>query len=152
MATWAEHRQAIIRKYIEDGGRVPFEMAEVADWAMSNRLWFPRPSDLRQLCAEELSRAAREEYYTDSRGRKVRTKHVARHKEGSKQTNLWDDIRTAPRSHMVNAFGLRRRQIVGDCQQLKTDADSYNDGHPEQAVIQVSFDFSRDVRDVGRAA
>ena len=40
-------------------------------------LWAPQPSALIRQCAEELSRAMREEYVTDPQGRRVRAKHVA---------------------------------------------------------------------------
>jgi len=67
---------------------------------------------------------------------------------GDEQTNIWDDIRTAPRSHMQAAFGQRRNQIVGDCRQLKADVDSYNDAHEGDFPIQLSLDFTRDIAEL----
>jgi len=63
---------------------------------------------------------------------------------------LWDDIRIAPREFMERAFQLRRRQIVGDCKQLKTDVDSFNDNHPEEAPIQLLLDFGDDVAEANQ--
>lgn len=57
---------------------------------------------------------------------------------------------------MEKAFAQRRKQIVGDCLQLKTDVDVYNDKHSEQAPIQVVLDFTTDVEEAeglgGKAA
>lgn len=74
----------------------------------------------------------REEYFTDPRGRRVRAKHPAKVKKNGHQIMLWDDMRTAPRSHMEMAFQLRRRRITHECKQVKTDVDSYNDANPEE--------------------
>ncbi|MEX2170583.1 MAG: hypothetical protein WD851_14805 [Pirellulales bacterium] len=92
----------------------------------------------------------REEYYTDPQGRHVRLKHAARYSEedGEKtQAPLWDDIRTSSYEHMERAFALRRNQIVGECKQLKTDIDSYNDNNTEGKNYQTSFDFRDDAMD-----
>lgn len=148
MATYAERMQQIWAKYVAAGGQMPATTHEVADWAIRNDLWKPPPSAVVDLCAEDLSRALREEVYTDPQGRRVRTKHVARIRQGDRQFRFeWDDIRTAPRSHMEIALKQRRRQIVGDCQQLKNDCDSYNENHADTKPILLSFDFTRDLRD-----
>jgi hypothetical protein len=94
----------------------------------------------------------REEFYTDPQGRRVRSKHVARVRSEGRQLFLWDDHRTASRSHMEIALKQRRRQIVGDCQQLKNDCDSYNENHADTKPIMLSFDFTRDVRDHRKVA
>jgi len=61
---------------------------------------------------------------------------------------LWNDIRTAPRSHMAMAFQLRRNHIVEECRQTKADVDSYNDLHPSEQPIQMVLDFTRDVEEL----
>jgi hypothetical protein len=86
-----------------------------------------------------------EEYHTDPQGRAVRTKHARRVREKGQQAFLWDDIRTADRTHMQMAFQQRRQQIVGDCKQLKTDVDSYNDNRSPDDPIPLCLDFSDDV-------
>ncbi len=87
----------------------------------------------------------REEYLTDPQGRRVRSKHMARYGEGPTQVPLWEDIRTASREHMGIAFQQRRQQILGDCRQLKTDVDSYNDNYNSDAPLQMIFDFTDDL-------
>ncbi|RKY17992.1 MAG: hypothetical protein DRQ55_14505 [Planctomycetota bacterium] len=61
---------------------------------------------------------------------------------------IWDDVRTAPRAHMVRAFKQRRDQIVGDCRQLKTDADSYSENSCPDNPIQLVFDFREDLAEL----
>ena len=46
------------------------------------------------------------------------------------------------------AFQQRRAQIIGDCRQLKTDVDSYNDAHADEPPIQLVLDFTRDVAEL----
>ena len=89
----------------------------------------------------------REEYITDPQGRRVRAKHAARIEKDGKPLALWDDIRTASREHMQTALQQRRRQVVGDCVQLKVDADSYNDNRNPEEPIPISFDFTYDVEE-----
>ncbi len=48
---------------------------------------------------------------------------------------------------MERAFAQRREQIVGDCHQLKTDVDVYNDMAATKGSekIQMVLDFTEDV-------
>lgn len=121
---------------------------DIAAWATRTGLWSPQPGSLVDQCAEELSRAMREEYLTDAQGRSVRAKHCARMRENGKQFTLWADIRTAGKEHMSRAFQQRRRQILGDCRQLKVDVDSYNDNRKPEQPIQVVFDFTLDLAEL----
>jgi hypothetical protein len=81
-------------------------------------------------------------------GRRYRTKHAVRITRGGVQYSLWADIDAAPRSHMERAFAQRRQQIVGDCFQLRTDVDVYNDNHPDALPLQLVLDFTRDVEEM----
>jgi hypothetical protein len=117
----------------------------MASWAIQNGLWKQRPDSEIRECSEDLSRAMREEYITDPRGRTVRSKHAARVTRNGVQAVLWADILTAPREHMQIAIQQRRQQIVGDCRQLKLDVDSYNDQSVAQTPIQMVFDFTEDL-------
>jgi hypothetical protein len=53
---------------------------------------------------------------------------------------------------MQLSFQQRRQGIVGDCRQLKTDVDSYNDAHPREEPIQMIFDFTMDLAEIEAAA
>jgi hypothetical protein len=49
---------------------------------------------------------------------------------------------------MEIAFQQRRQQIVGDCRQLKSDMDSYNQNHNVGKPIQMVFDFTLDLEEI----
>jgi hypothetical protein len=143
-----EQLQAIVEQYQDAGLKWPSTMREVAEWAIKTSKWIPHPSAIVSQCAEELSGAMRDEYVRDNQGRKIRTKHAATYQKGSEQTVLWDDIRTAPHEHMARAFQQRRKQIIGDCKQLKNDVDSYNENRLPIIPIQVVFDFTIDLEEI----
>lgn len=140
--------QRLAEEFTRDWGTGPVDPAEFAAWAVKVKKWQPTVDAAIRLCAEQFSRAMREEYTTDSKGRRVRTKHAIKVSVGPKQTWLWDDWKHATRSHMVQAFQLRRDQIVGDCFQLKSDVDSYNDAHTEEPVIQFPLNFEVDMAEL----
>ena len=146
--TYSEQLQSIVQDYINSGEQWPASSRQIADWAIRMGKWKPQPAALVGQCAEHLSRALREEYETDPQGRNVRSKHAAKVSENGQQTVLWADIRTASREHMQIALQQRRQQIVGDCRQLKADADSYNDNYNGGRLIQLSFDFTRDLAEM----
>lgn len=145
MANYSTQMQRIVRQYRDAGQTWPATVRQMSSWAIQNGLWKQRPDSAIRECSEDLSRAMREEYITDPRGRTVRSKHAARVTRNGVQAVLWADILTAPREHMQIAFQQRRQQIVGDCRQLKLDVDSYNDQSVAQTPIQMVFDFTEDL-------
>ncbi len=148
MLTKKQQLQRIVEEYRREGNQWPAAMADVADWAVRTKrydLTAPRP---KKLVARELAQAMREEYITDEKGRRVRAKHPARAWRNGRQLMLWDDIRTAPRDHMEEAFRLRRRRIAAECKQVKTDVDSYNGAHPHERPTQMPLDFTYDVEEM----
>lgn len=146
MASYREELQKFWTLYEEAGEPVPATAKEVAAWAFANGFWRPRPSDAIDVLAEDLARAWREDYRTH-KGKRYRTKHPVRTTKNGKQLFLWADMDTAPREHMEVAFAQRREQIVGDCVQLRTDVDVYNDLNSSDKPIQPVFDFTRDVEE-----
>jgi len=149
MATYNESLQEFWKLYeAEKGQGSAVNSHDVAAWAYQKGLWKPRPKNVIDILADDLSRAWREEYRTDSMGRRYRAKHAVRVKENGKQMTLWADIDTASRPHMERAFAQRRQQVIGDCFQLKTDVDVYNDQHTENYPIQVVLDFTYDVEEL----
>lgn len=121
---------------------------EIASWAIAERRWAPHPNAIEQRLADELANAMREEYFTDPQGRSVRAKHAARVKRNGTQMVFWADLRSAPHRHMEISFQQRRKQIVGDCRQLKMDVDSYNENVSEAGPIQLVLDFTDDVAEI----
>lgn len=153
MRTQSEMLQDIVRKYRAANQPWPATTRDMAQWAIENKLWAPKPSAIVDQCADQLSRAMREEYITDAQGRRVRAKHAAAQPgKGGEQMVLWADIRTAPHQHMAMAFQQRRHQIVGDCRQLKMDVDSYNQNRTPERPIQMVFDFTYDLEELELAA
>ena len=150
--TQADGLRRIYQEYLADGGETPVRLDELYNYAVRKRLPIPPPTDPRQQFRRLMSRALREDYFTDGRGRVVRRYHATLFTEvdadGDRvQKSEWDDIDTAPRKHMEGALQLRRRQIVGDCKQLKNDGEYYNDRHPDEPPIRTLFDFTDDVEE-----
>ena len=152
MANYVKQMQGIVSQYRVSGQPWPASSRAIADWAMQEGLWELPVSAALAKCTEDISRAMREEYMTDSKGRKVRVKHPVTTTVHGAQMVLWDDMRTAPRTHMKMSFQQRRQQIVGDCRQLKTDVDSYNDLNSGEEPIQMVFDFTMDLAELEAAA
>ena len=146
--TVTEQRQRIVNTYRQNGLPWPASMRQVASWAVDEGLWEPARGTMVGQLAAELARAMREEYYTDPQGRDVRTKHAARTSRNGVQSTLWDDIRTADPIHIRIALQQRRQQIVGDCRQLKTDVDSYNENRNPDEPIQLVLNFTEDVAEI----
>ena len=144
---WRMHHK-IEQAYVADGHPYPVNLREMARWAIERGLWMPQESLLVTQLASELAEAMREEHIVDPQGRSVRAKHAVRRDDGGKQISMWADIRTAPREYMAVAFAQRRRQIVGDCRQLETDVDSFNENRCPNEPIQMSFDFTADLAEM----
>jgi hypothetical protein len=141
--------QDIVAKYRNSDQPWPATSKQIAAWAINNKLWQPHRGALIKQCADQLANAMREEYFVDPQGRLVRTNHVAMLKRNGETLPLWNDIRTADRAHMAIAFMQRRKQVVGDCRQLKADVDSYNQNYNSGKPIQMVFDFTLDLEELG---
>lgn len=150
--SYAEQMQKIVGKYRDEGEAWPASAKVIAAWAITNGLWKAQPSSIISQCADHLARAMREEYYTDPQGRKVRVKHVAIFKRDGEQLPLWGDIRSESRDFMERSLQQRRHAIVGDCRQLKNDADSYNENTNKGEQIRLVFDFAIDLKELELAA
>lgn len=139
--------QGIVEQYRASGKPWPASAKTITVWAMQNNLLKFRESDAINRLSSDLARAMREEYYTDPQGRRVRAKHCANLPVNGEQMPLWDDHRTAERDFMVVALQQRRLGIVGDCKQLKTDADSYTENKCQNDPIKLVFDFTYDLEE-----
>jgi hypothetical protein len=151
MANYTKQMQKIVQEYRESGQPWPAAAKSIADWAISSGRWEMPAAAIRRRCADDIASAMREEYYTDSKNRRVRLLHPAPLFSQGERTVVWDDIRTATRPHMQLSFQTRRQGIVGDCRQFKVDVDSYNDAHTEAEPIQVVFDFTMDLAELEAA-
>lgn len=136
------------KREVRDDGLL--DAHDVAGWALKKGLHKPNVKTIIDIIAADIAQVFREEYRTDRQGRRYRAKHAATTKIGNKTMSLWGDLDdpAAPHSHFVKSFGQRRQQIVGDCFQLKTDADVYNDVRKPVESIQIVLDFSLDVEEM----
>ena len=146
--TKKEYLQGILNEFIKErGGDGSYEMNDVARWAIGKGLWDEPPQTQIRRCAKQLSEAAREEYHTDEKGRRVRSKHhyqitVTALDGTKKQQHLWADLKSFTPKQARLSFGQRRKQIEGECVQLNTDKESYNDTNSHNDQIMMSFDFT----------
>lgn len=148
--TLSEQLQAWVQEYRASGNPWPTDRRTLAGWMIrTGRAAPPRKTAIDWL-APLVSKAMREDMWTDPQGRRVRRMHAVPDSQelpdGTyKQMTLWVDIRDASPTEMRVAFQTRRKQILGDNRQLKTDVDSFNENNAHGAHVQMSFDYTEDL-------
>lgn len=148
--TFSEQVQRWVREYRNEGNPWPTDRRTIASWMIrTGRASSPRKTAIDWL-APLVSKAMREDFFTDPQGRRPRRMHAVPQSrelpDGTfKQSVLWVDIVDATPPQMRIAFQTRRKQILGDNRQLKTDVDSFNDNNKSGAHIQMSFDYTEDL-------
>lgn len=148
-----EDLQRLVAQYRAEGNPWPADSKTVAAWMVQHKHWEPQRKTAIDILAPQISRALREEYVTDPQGRRVRKNHAIRETierpDGQhEQMTLWVSLDVATPEQMQTAFQQRRHQILGDCRQLKTDVDSYNDNNTDRACVQMVFDFTEDLEEL----
>ncbi len=147
-----ERMRQLVNRYRAAGQPWPAEAHAIAEWAVRSSSWTPEHYSIVSHLADQMARAMRETYETDPQGRRVRALHVARVTRDGRQTSLWVGMhdKEVPGHHrlMTAAFQQRRQQIVGDCQQLKTDVDSYNENDNPGKQFCIVFDFTADLEEL----
>lgn len=145
MTTQAERLQELWREYEQEHDHAPASAREVVDWAVRYRA-LPLPRiDPRDILASQMSRALREEYDTDNKGRRYRLNHAMRITKSGVQYTIWGILGYAPHLHMQRAFTQRREQVIGDLVQLQVDVEVYTERTPHEPPIQLVLDFTDDV-------
>lgn len=147
MSTINKQLQSMVHDYMREHAVKTVDLYQVADWAIRNKRWQPESSAQIKQLKDLLHYALREEYITDPQGRRVRAMHAIVREQNGKQMSLWGDMRFVGREHMQRSFQQRRRYIVSDCRQLKSDVDSYNENWNREASIQISFNFVADLEE-----
>ncbi|MDB5439360.1 MAG: hypothetical protein JWM33_1787 [Caulobacteraceae bacterium] len=145
MSTYNEQLQKVWHEYEKAHGYLPSRPRDAVKWGVEQRMIEAPDFDPYERLAEDMSRALREEYATDRLGRRYRLNHAVRVSKGGVQYTIWAILGEAPAGHMQKAFIQRREQIVGDCVQLATDVEVYNDMNSGQPSIQMLLDFRDDV-------
>ncbi len=125
-------------------GHVPNSTRQAYAWAVSQGILKLPPIDPLDVGAEQMAQALRAEIKTDQYGRKYRVNHAVRATKAGVQYTFWGVLGFAEHGHMERSFSQRREQVVGDCTQLKTDVDVYND-LSQRPKIQCVLDFTEDV-------
>jgi hypothetical protein len=151
MSTYNEQiKEYVVRYQREHGEAGLIDTHKVAAWAYSQGLHKLNTRTIVDIIASDIAQAFREEYRTDTQGRRYRAKHAVKEKVGGKSMALWADIDdiNAPRDHFVKSFAQRRQQVVGDCVQLKIDVDVYNGKNSMMEQIQIVLDFTQDVEEL----
>jgi hypothetical protein len=147
-----EKLQSVFHQYLEAHGGVPHGTYEIVTWAVRHGLLDPPIVDPMAVLAEQMGSALRNEYGTDPKtGKRYRKNHAVRYHKRGVQLALWGEMETASPEHMRKAFQQRRKQIVGDCIQLKTDVDVYNGRNPIAEPLQVVFNFTDDIAEAEAA-
>lgn len=145
MTTKNEQFQKIWHLYEKDHAHLPTSAREAVEWGVQHGLVALPEIDPVDVLADQMARALRTEYKTDEHGRKYRVNHAVRVTKAGVQHTFWAIMGFAPREYMEKAFVQRREQIIGDCLQLKTDVDVYNDLNRDAEPIQMILDFTDDV-------
>jgi hypothetical protein len=146
MPTKTERLQAIWHQYETARGHKPTGTREAVEWAVAEGRFQLPEIDPYDVLAGQMANALREEIQTDGKGRRFRVNHAVRVTKGGVQYTFWAVMNYAPHEHMEKAFTQRREQIVGDCVQLRTDVDVYNDmNRGKRPAVQLVLDFTDDV-------
>ena len=148
MSAYSDQVKSYVERYqAEQGNDALLDPHAIAEWAFKRGLHRPNARTIIDVIAGDIAQVFREEYRTDRSGRRYRAKHATTVRRGNESFALWGDMDdpNVPHEHFVSSFAQRRQQIVGDCLQLKTDVDVYNDKRRVADPIQVVLDFGRDV-------
>ncbi len=151
MSSYSNEIKAYVERYkAEHGDEAIVDTHDIALWAFNKGLHKPNVKTIIDSIAADISRVFREEYRTDKFGRRYRANHAVTRKKDGKTLSLWADLDDpqVPHSHFAMSFSQRRQQIVGDCLQLKTDVDVFNEKHADARPIQMILDFTLDVEEL----
>ena len=144
----AEYYRAVAALY-QQSGRPPTTSRKMLRWAKSRGLEEPPEVDVEGIQARELTHVMREQLAKDPQGRMARVNHCYPHevrRDGEVvQEELWGTFDTLTREQVHASFQQRRSNILGDCKQLSTDNDSFNENHNPGDPIQLSFAFEEDL-------
>lgn len=140
-----ETMQNLWKRYETENNHQPTGTRLVVQWAVSKGFLTLPDVDPYDVLASQMAQALRSETAIDKNGRPYRVNHSVRIEKYGVQQTLWSHIGFASREHMQASFGQRREQIVGDCMQLKTDVDAYNERNPKAEPIQLLLDFTDDI-------
>ena len=144
VATKNEQLQQAWHTFEEENNHRSTSARQAVEWAVSRGILSLPEIDPYDVLAGDMAHALRDEYQTDSKGRRYRVNHAARVTKGGVQQTFWAILGFASHDHMERAFAQRREQVIGDCLQLQTDVNVYNE-MSSLPQIQLVLDFTDDV-------
>src|SRR5690349_16926611 len=106
-----ERLQQIWHHFDEKKEHQPTSAREAVEWAVREGLLELPEIDPYDVLAGQMSSALRDEYETDSKGRRFRVNHAVRVTKSGVQFTFWAAMGYAPHEHMERAFNQRREQI-----------------------------------------
>lgn len=146
---------AIRDQYLADGGKEPFELRDLAAWAVQRDLYdIPIAGKIKSFC-DAMRRVLRDETHTAPNGLTVRTFQCVRSattsSNGDAQSYLWADIRHADPSFALASFRERHKGARSDVRSLQSDVDTWNKCYRPKGVqpIQLNWDFTVQQDDEG---
>lgn len=146
MPSNTERLQAAWHCFDDENGHLATGTREATEWALEQGLLEMPEIDPIDYLAGQMANALRAEYRVDDKGRRYRVNHATRITKRGVQYTFWGVLGFADHEHMERALAQRREQIIGDCCQLKTDIDVYNDmNRGKRPIIQLVLDFADDV-------
>lgn len=148
MSTFTQQMINVFDRYAAEVDASPTPLEDVAQWAVMNGLYKPNLKTVVQMCRDDMADALRQDKRIDEEGRTYRAKLSVRTSIGGTQLSLWADADLAPRSFVEKSAHQRRRQIAGDCFQLKQDVDHFNFARGGEHPIQLVLDFTDDVAEL----
>ena len=145
--------------YLRDGGKEPFELRDLASWAIRKNLYdIPFSDKIKSFC-EAMRRVLRGETHTAPNGATVRTFQCVRSNAPSSdgdsiQRRLWADIRKASPAFALAAFNERHKAARFDIRSLQTDVETWNACYKPAGFppIQLNWDFTEQQGDEGLEA
>lgn len=159
MGTFKHNMLNIWERYQAEVSADPADLREVANWAIKEKLWSPRPMDVQASFAKEMADILREQTRIDKEGREYRA-FIPAKTSGKDGLPLfkWADIDVASRSHVEKGIQGERRSIANDCFSLAMKIEHYNAAHPKEDPLQSVFNFEEDIEEmkiakgIGKAA
>jgi hypothetical protein len=151
MATFTQQLINVFDRYAAEVDASPTPLEDVAQWAVTQGLYKPNLKTVVQMCRDDMADALRQDKRVDEEGRTYRAKLSVRTSIGGTQLSLWADADLAPRSFVEKVFHQQRRQIAGDCFQLKQNVDHFNFARGSESPIQLVLDFTDDVAELEAA-
>lgn len=138
--------QWVIEQYENAGMPTPATSREIATWALQKGLLKPKERDIIGEVADEITRAQKEVYRIDDKGRRYRAKHAVRSNIAGVAFSRWGDIDKDPPEFIQKSLHQKRRHIAGENYWLKVDTDHFNEKYAgTEYQMELDLNYTNDV-------